>query len=119
MAFTIVYSVGVGDSYRFDEASYDQLEAAGVPWPLIMQVLRTHPKIRRHHPGGLVLAAAVADDKGGETWIVVALVEEGDDQYLVRGARPLGPDEIETIQAVIKRSGHDWTTRHDEGTGQH
>ena len=110
----------MGDNYRFDETSYTLLAAAGVPWPVVMQVLRTHPQIRRHTSGGLILAAAVADwVAGGETWIAVALREEDDDHYLVRGARPRGPDEVEAVQAMIKRSDHDSTGRHDEGTGQY
>jgi hypothetical protein len=89
----------VGDSYRFDDASYDALALAGISWRSVLWVLRGRPRVRRHI-GAVLQVAGLADDG---RWIAVALIEEEpDDQYLVVGARVLTDPEIRAVQAMIE-----------------
>lgn len=78
--FTVVYGGDMGPSYRWDEATYDRLARAGIPWQAAQAVLDTHPQIRQHIGSVLRIAAPVPDwVTGQDTWIVVALIEEADD----------------------------------------
>ncbi|MFI7438216.1 hypothetical protein [Micromonospora haikouensis] len=84
--------------YRFDDASYTTLGAAGISWQSVLQVLRARPRIRQHLGAVLRIAAPTA---GGQ-WIAVALVEDGDDEYLVVGARQLEPAEIDVVTKMLE-----------------
>lgn len=92
-----MYNAGV-DGYRFDEASYNALHAAGITWQDAVAVLRTHPQVRQ--PIGAVLRIAAPAPDG--RWIVVALIEETDDEYLVVSARHLDPDEVATLTRLTE-----------------
>lgn len=93
-----------GDEYRFDLAALDALRAAGVDWRDVQHVLRTNkPKIRYHI--GSVLRVIAQDRSGG--WMVVALIEEEDDAYLVVRARYLDQTEVEAARRVIGGDHHD------------
>lgn len=67
----------------------------GVGLPSVLEVLSARPRYRQHI--GAVLRVAAADRHG--RWIAVALIEEGDDQYLIVAAREL--DELE--QTAVRR----------------
>jgi hypothetical protein len=88
----------VGDSYRFDEHSYDALAQAGVAWQTVLYVLRTSPRLRHHIGAVLRIAAQAADGR----WIGVALIEEADDEYLVVSARELSPSEVAAVLRMIE-----------------
>jgi hypothetical protein len=97
--YTFVYARGVGDSYRFDDASYEALGNAGINWRSVLWVLRSSPRVRRHI-GAVLQVAGLADDG---RWIAVALIEEeSDDQYLVVSARVLSDPEVRAVQAMIE-----------------
>lgn len=86
------------ETYRFDDGSYDRLLAAGISWQHALHVLRTSPRVR-HHIGAVLRVAGSTPDGGV---IVVALIEEADDQYLVVGARRLAGDEAEAVRNMLK-----------------
>nr|BFE70305.1 hypothetical protein GCM10020092_036060 [Actinoplanes digitatis] len=46
-------------------------------------------------------------DRNG-TWLVVALIEDGDDAYTVASARHLDDVEIEAITQIKGGSPHEW-----------
>ena len=71
----------VEESYRFDDAAYDGLAAAGVSWQEVL------------HVAGL--------SRSGR-WIAVACIEEGDDEYLVVGARALSAEEAADVRKMIE-----------------
>ncbi len=81
MTSTFVYTHGVEETYRFDEASYERLGAAGIGWQSVLDVLQARPRWRQHI--GAVLRIAAPDRTG--RWLGVALIEEADDEYLVVG----------------------------------
>jgi hypothetical protein len=91
----------VDERYVWDEASYDTIVAAGLRWQVVQEVLRARPRIRTHTGAVLRIAAQAGDGR----WIVVALIEEGDDEYLVVSARPLEPDEAAAAVRMIERGG--------------
>ena len=97
-AFTNVYTGGVDEVFRFDEQSYSALAAAGVGWPAALEVLRASPRLRQHAGAVLRIAAQAADGR----WIAVALVEEGDDEYLVVSARELDAAEVQVVSKLIE-----------------
>lgn len=85
--------------YRFDDASYTTLGAAGVAWQDVIHVLNdARPRVRQHIGAVLRVAAAGRDGR----WLAVALIEEDDDHYLVVGARHLDPDEAEATRKMIE-----------------
>jgi len=98
--FTLVYVRCVDETYRFDERSYDALDAAGVGWQAALQVLRAPRRVRQHVGAVLRVAAATRDGR----WVAVALVEEDPDQYLVVSARELGVDEARLVEELLGRS---------------
>jgi len=91
----------VDEFYVWDEASYDAVAAAGLSWQLVQQILRTRPRIRTHVGAVLRILAQAPDGR----WIVVALIEQTDDEYLVVAARPLDADETDAAQRMIERKG--------------
>lgn len=89
------------ETYRFDERSYDALDAAGVGWQAALQVLRAPRRVRQHIGSVLRVAAVTREGR----WVVVALIEEEDaDQYLVVSARELDSDEARQVAEVLGRS---------------
>jgi hypothetical protein len=100
-ASTFVYSSGVEETYRFDEDSYQRLEAARIGWQSVLDVLQARPRWRQHI--GAVLRIAAPDRAG--RWLGVALIEEDDDQYLVVGARELDAAESETVRRLLEQGG--------------
>ena len=84
--------------FRFDERSYDSLAAAGIGWQVVLEVLRARPRVRQHIGAVLRVAAQTADGR----WLVVACIEEADDEYLVVSARELDEAEIAAVQAMIE-----------------
>ncbi|MEV5823052.1 hypothetical protein AB0L22_28225 [Micromonospora haikouensis] len=64
----------------------------------MLQVLRARPRIRQHLGAVLRIAAPTADGQ----WIAVALVEDGDDEYLVVGARQLDPAEVDVVTKMLE-----------------
>jgi hypothetical protein len=88
----------VGESFRFDERSYDTLAAAEIRWQDALEVLRAHPRVRHHI--GAVLRIAAQTSTG--VWLAVACVEEDDDEYLVVGARQLDDAEVAAVRAMIE-----------------
>jgi hypothetical protein len=90
----------MGVEYRFDERSYDALNAADVNWRLAVWVLTSAPppRVRRHL--GAVLQVAALTDAG---WLAVLLAEEADDEYLVVGGRWLDEDEVTAMTKITER----------------
>ena len=88
------------ETYRFDERSYDALDATGVGWQAALQVLRAPRRVRQHIGSVLRVAAVTRDGR----WVAVALVEEEPDQYLVVSARELDGDEARQVAGVLGRS---------------
>ena len=86
------------ERYRFDDASYTTLGAAGVAWQRVLEVLHARPRVR-HHIGAVLRIAAPASDG---RWYAVALIEEDDDQYLVVSARELDDVERAAIAKMIE-----------------
>jgi hypothetical protein len=86
------------ETYRFDERSYDALAAAGIGWQVALEALRVRPRLRQHIGAVLRIAAQVNDGR----WIAVALIEEGDDEYLVVSARELDTDEWRAVRLMIE-----------------
>lgn len=62
----------------------------------VIEVLHAHGVVRRHI--GPTMQVAGRDRKG--TWLVVALIEDGDDTYTVAAARYLDDAEIEAIAQI-------------------
>jgi hypothetical protein len=91
----------VEEAYRFDEDSYQRLDAAGIGWQSVLDVLQARPRWRQHI--GAVLRVAAPDRSG--RWLGVALIEEDDDQYLVVGARELDADEAEAVRRLLEQGG--------------
>ncbi|WP_035854297.1 hypothetical protein [Cryptosporangium arvum] len=87
------------ETYRFDERSYDALDAAGVGWQAALQVLRAPRRVRQHIGAVLRVASVTADGR----WVAVVLIEEDPDQYLVVSARELQRDEARQIADVLER----------------
>jgi hypothetical protein len=89
----------VQDSYRFDERTYGNLAVAGIHWRSVMEILHSaSPRVRRHI--GAVLHVAARTSEG--QWLVVACIEEADDEYLVVSARELDEDEVAAVKAMIQ-----------------
>ncbi|SDY95895.1 hypothetical protein SAMN05444365_104317 [Micromonospora pattaloongensis] len=87
------------EAYRFDERSYDALDAAAVTWQTVQHVLRNRPRVRRHIGAVLHIAGQGPDRR----WYMVALVEEAADEYLVVGARRLDDTEIQAVSKMLER----------------
>lgn len=101
--FTWVYAGVVGVNHRFDDDSYARLYQTGISWQTVQEVLRAHPQIAHHIGATLRVAAPIRDwVTGGETWIVVALIEEDDDNYLVVSARQLTAPEVEAARKMLE-----------------
>jgi hypothetical protein len=90
----------VEETYRFDEDSYQRLEAAGIGWQSVLDVLQARPRWRQHIGAALRIAAP---DRAGR-WLGVALIEEDDDQYLVE-VRELDCAESETVRRLLEQGG--------------
>lgn len=88
------------ERYRYNEASYDALDRAGVGWVAAHDLLHGERTVRRHLGAGLNIAGRARDGR----WISVTLIEETDDEYLVVRARELDPDEAATIARLL--GGH-------------
>ena len=86
------------ERYRFDEDSYAALGRAGIGWQVAQQVLGADRQVRRHIGAVLHIAARATDGR----WIVVALIEETDDAYLVVNARELDADEARTFARTLE-----------------
>jgi hypothetical protein len=82
--------------YGFTERSYVNLAKAHVPPLSVLDVLYASWRVRRHIGASLQIAG---QDRDG-TWLVVALVEDADDEYTVTGARYLDEDEIAILQEM-------------------
>jgi hypothetical protein len=86
--------------YRFDEASYTRLDAAGIAWePALYVLTQARPRMTRHIGSVLQVVGAAPDGR----WLAVALIEEADNVYRVVGARWLDPDEAEFISKMVER----------------
>jgi len=88
----------VGDSFRFDERTYEALAAAGIGWQDVLEVLRASPRVRHHIGAVLRVAAQTSDGR----WVAVACIEEADDEYLVVSARQLDDAEVTAVKAMIE-----------------
>ena len=88
----------VEEYYVWDEASYDTVAAAGLDWQLVQLILRTRPRIRTHI-GAVLRVVAQAPDR---RWIVVSLIEQTDDTYLLVAARELDAEESTAAQRMIE-----------------
>ncbi len=84
--------------YVWDEASYDAVTAAGIDWRLVQLILRTRPRIRTHIGAVLRVVAQTPDGR----WIIVSLIEQDDDTYLVVAARELTAEESTAAQRMIE-----------------
>jgi hypothetical protein len=99
IAFTLVNIEGAAERYRFDEASYDAIAAAGLDWLSAQDVLFAKPVVRQHI--GAVLRIAGEDRR--RRWIVVALIEDAtDDEYLVVSARLMDAAEIAAVERIFR-----------------
>jgi hypothetical protein len=97
--FTLVIIEGVEERYRFDNASYDAIAAAGLDWPNVQDVLYGKPQVRDHI--GAVLRIMAQDRR--ERWIMVALIEEAvDNDFLVVSARPMDAAEIALVESIFR-----------------
>jgi hypothetical protein len=97
--YTIVYSRGVDERYRFDERSYEALAAAGIRWQDVLDILQTRPRIRQHIGALLRIAAQTSD---GRWFAVICIEDDDDDEYLVVSARALDETEIPAVRAMIE-----------------
>jgi hypothetical protein len=89
----------VEERYRFDEASYDAVTAAGLHWRDVQDVLHGKPRVREHI--GAVLRVGAQDRR--HRWIAVALIEdERDNEFLVVSARLMDAAEIAGIERVFR-----------------
>lgn len=88
----------VDEYYVWDDASYDAVAAAGLDWRLVQLILRTRPRIRTHIGAVLRVVAQAPDGR----WIVVSLIEQEDDTYLLVGARELDVAESTAAQRMIE-----------------
>lgn len=94
-----MYADVVEESYRFNDASYQALARAEVPWPDAIHILRhARPRVR-HHIGAVLRLAAPTT---GGRWLAIACIEETDDTYLVVGARWLDDAEAEHLRKTIE-----------------
>ena len=90
------------EGYRWDDISYQRIAAAGVAWQDVMHVLRhAHPVYRRHIGALLHIAGLSAS---GEP-LAVTLIEEGDDDYLIVGARMLHGAERDAVEKLLEGGG--------------
>lgn len=95
-------------SYRWDDTTYERLAAADIPGWVVQAVLDAERAIRRHIGSSLQLAAPVRDwVTGDKVWYIVSLIEERDDEYLIKGARPADPDEAAVLQQLLWRERHE------------
>jgi hypothetical protein len=86
--------------YRFDDDAYRTLGAAGIRWQDAVHVLHeARPRVRHHMGAVLRVAAEMPDGR----WLAIALIEEGDDEYLVVGGRWLDDDEAATLSKITER----------------
>ncbi len=89
----------MGERYRFDDASYDAIAAAGLDWQAVQDVLFGKPRVRHHI--GAVLRIAAQDRR--QRWIVVALIEEAaDNEFLVVSARLMDAAEIAVVERIFR-----------------
>lgn len=88
----------MGEGYRFDDASYRALNAAGITWQEALYVLHTPPRVRSHIGAVLRVARQTAEGR----WIAVALIEEADDDYLIVGGHELDAAETAAAKKMIE-----------------
>ena len=87
------------ETYRWDEDSYAAVAAAGLAWQNVVFVLYdSRPRIRRHIGAVLHVSAPAPDGQ----WMLVTLIEETDDAYLVVGARHLDEIEADAARKIIE-----------------
>ncbi|HEX2143144.1 MAG TPA: hypothetical protein VHG10_01425 [Glycomyces sp.] len=87
------------ERYRFDEASYDAIAAAGLHWTDVQDVLHGKPRVREHI--GAVLRIGAEDRH--HRWIAVSLIEdEVDNEFLVVSARLMDAAEIAWIERIFR-----------------
>jgi hypothetical protein len=82
---------------RFDERSYDALDASGVGWQVVLEVLRARPRLRQHI--GAVLRIAASQRRPVDR----RSADRGDDdEYLVVSARELDAAEQQAVRNMIE-----------------
>ena len=64
----------------------------------VNRLLHAHGVVRRHTEPALQIAG---QDRRGD-WLVVALIEDSDDVYIVASARYLDDEEVDTVSGVIQ-----------------
>ena len=87
------------ESYQFDDHTWEALAKAGVSPLSVTDVVHGRHRLRRHI--GAVFQIAGQDRNGN--WVGVIMIELDDDQYLVRSARYLEPDEVASIEQAEGR----------------
>lgn len=87
------------EEYRFDDAAYTNLAAAGIDWRDALYVLKHAQRRIRHHTGAVLRIAAPGRDG---RWLALALIEETDDAYLLVGGRYLDQEEIDAIGKMFE-----------------
>jgi hypothetical protein len=89
----------VKERYRFDEASYDAITAAGLHWMDVQDVLYGKPRVL-HHIGAVM---RVMGQDRRDRWILVALIEEAvDNEFLVVSARFMDAAEIAVVVRIFR-----------------
>lgn len=100
--FTSVYDgVVPEETYAFTERTYANLGDAHVSPLSVMDVLYGRQVVRRHIGASLQIAGR---DRSGQ-WLVVALIEGSDDEYVVTSARYLDDVEIAAIARMRGEQG--------------
>jgi hypothetical protein len=89
----------VEPTYLFDDESYATLGRSGVPWQAALHILRTHPNLRQHHDGYLVVAGQAGDGQ----WYAIAIQEQTDDVWRVADGRPLTAQQAAAARARLHR----------------
>ncbi|MFI5492404.1 hypothetical protein [Actinoplanes sp. NPDC051859] len=84
------------EAYIFTDETYDNLLTARMSPLSVMEVLHAHGVVRRHTEPALQIAG---QDRKGD-WLVVALIEDSDDVYIVVSARYLDVEEVEAIARI-------------------
>jgi hypothetical protein len=85
------------ETYGFTERTYAKLAETHVPPLSVLEVLHGSPTVRRHIGSSLQIAGR---DRAG-VWLVVALIEGADDDYVVTSARYLDDEEIAAVSRLL------------------